>query len=434
VRITLIAVGSRGDVQPYVALGIGLREAGHEVRLATHPRFEALVRGRGLELAPLAEGSVSRGLRPGTRANGAGDQPGASLPWWLELLEDGRSVARRRLADCRDACAGAEAIVVSVLGTLLGYHLAEQLRVPLVRAYVAPFGAALATATLPGSGLGWIGPKLSVAGSGLARQALWQYGRPWVNAARRDVLGLPPLPLREVYGTLDARRTPLLYGYSPAVAPSAEARAWVHVTGYWFLDRAADWEPPAPLVEFLAAGPPPVFVGFGGRLDRSGETATVVVEALSRAGLRGILQSERPAGVSLPPDVFAIGAVPHDWLLPRMAAAVHHGGAGTTAAALRAGLPSVVVPDYADQPFWARRIHELGAGPRPVPRKRLSADRLAQAVGAAATDAAMRERATALGRRIEAEQGVARAVEVLERQLAHRRAPGPDPAALMPAR
>lgn len=146
-------------------------------------------------------------------------------------------------------------------------------------------------------------------------------------------------------------------------------------------------------------------------------TIAVVIEALARTGQRGILQgSLSTQRAELPAEVLAIEAVPHDWLFPQMAAAVHHGGAGTTAAALRAGLPSVIVPVFGDQPFWARRVRALGVGPPPIPRNRLTADRLSQAIRVILTDASLRERALALAERIRSEDGVTRAVEAFERE------------------
>ncbi len=426
-RVTIITVGTRGDVQPYVALGLGLQNAGHEVRLGTHPRFESFVRDRALEFAPLAEGSLSRGSETLEGRKWA-EKSSKALPAWVGFLRDAKSVARRRLADCRDACEGAEAIIVSVFGTLLGYHLAEKMRVPLVRAYCTPFGYGLAHASPATSRVKRVTIPLGAARERLFREALWQGARPWTNAARRDVLGLPKLPRREFYGRLDRQRMPLLYGWSPAVFTLPHLDDWVHVTGYWFLDATADWAPPASLVEFMGAGPPPVFVSFGTLTDRNPEATTaVVLEALARADRRGIvLRASVPPHVNLPRDVFAIDPIPHDWLFPRVAAAVHHGGAGTTGAALRAGLPSVLVPRFGDQPFWGRRVADLGVGPPPIPRRRLSAGGLAEAIRIATTDHGVRERATALGERIRSEDGVARAVEAFERHLvavAPRRSP-----------
>jgi sterol 3beta-glucosyltransferase len=196
----------------------------------------------------------------------------------------------------------------------------------------------------------------------------------------------------------------------------ADWPATVAVTGYWFLDEGADWQPPRALVDFLEAGPPPVFVGFGSMAGRDPDRlGRAVLAALARAGQRGVvvtgwggLRVDDP-----PPGVFVAEAVPYDWLLPRVAAVVHHGGAGTIAAGLRAGKPTVVCPFVADQPFWGARVHALGAGPAPIPQRRLSAEALAGAIRVAVGDDGMRERAAALGAAIRGEDGVAAAVALL---------------------
>jgi sterol 3beta-glucosyltransferase len=413
----MIALGSRGDVQPHVALALGLRDAGHEVRMVTLSHFESFVRDHGLEFAPLAEaplGERSERLRRRWLARGS-----RLFGWWI-MARGAKAVAHRRLAECRAACDGADAIVVSALGTLLGFNVAESMRVPLVRAYCAPassFGALTPIAFAPA----WVNDRLERAVQAFLRQALWQGMRPWVNAARRDVLGLPPLAVSDDYGLLDRQRVPLLYGFSPTLFPPDPSLAWVDVTGFWFLERAPTWEPPGDLVEFLAAGPPPVFVGFGSMSDfvdpRPEATASLVVEALLRSGQRGIVGLPSASAMSLPREIVGVEGIPHDWLFPQVAAAVHHGGSGTTAATLRAGIPSVVVPFAADQPFWGRRIAGLGVGPPPIPRRRLTVERLTDAIRIAVTDTGTRERAAALGERIRAEDGVARAVEALERHL-----------------
>lgn len=171
--------------------------------------------------------------------------------------------------------------------------------------------------------------------------------------------------------------------------------------------------PPADLDVFLSTGPPPVYVGFGSMAGDAPERATsLVAEALERAGHRGIVAG---AVGDLPPTVIGAGSVPHEWLFPRTAAVVHHGGAGTTAAVVRAGVPSVVVPFMGDQPFWGRRVHALGVAPAPIPRKRLTVARLADAIRVAATDGDMRRKAEMLGETVSAEDGIGRAVSVLER-------------------
>jgi len=390
-------------VQPYVALGVGLQRAGHAVRLATHPRFCGEVRERGLEPAPIAEGALSHGQA--TSAGRAwvrwGDRV---LPHWVGMLKDASSVAEQRLVNGWNASADADVIVVSVLATLLGRQLAVAQQVPLVRAYYAPPGRMARPAM---------------------RQAVWLCSRPWINRARRAALGLPGLGLREPFRALDEERVPLLYGYSPVVAPPGDdSRAdWVDVTGYWLLDVPGDWTPDPALAAFLDAGDPPVLVSFGAMADRHPERSTaLLLEALSRAECRAILirGPHLAPDTALPTGVIAVDSVPYDWLFPRLAAAVHHGGAGTTAYALRAGVPSVVVPAIADQPFWAERVHALGVGPQPIPRRELSAARLAEAIRLATTDAAIRQRAVALAGRVAAEDGVRVAVDRFEHHLSGR--------------
>jgi UDP:flavonoid glycosyltransferase YjiC (YdhE family) len=191
----------------------------------------------------------------------------------------------------------------------------------------------------------------------------------------------------------------------------------IHVTGYWFLDPADDWAPPSALLEFLQADPPPIYVGFGSMSSRKPEeTADLILLALVRAKQRAIILSGWGGlhKADLPDTVFMVDSIPFSWLFPRVAAVVHHGGAGTTSAGLRAGVPSIVIPFFGDQPFWGQRVAELGVGPAPIPRRRLTVERLAQAIQEAVTDQTMRQRAAHLGSRIQAEDGIARAVAVVQ--------------------
>ena len=171
------------------------------------------------------------------------------------------------------------------------------------------------------------------------------------------------------------------------------------------------------LVNFLQSGPPPVYIGFGSMTNsKPEEVADMLLQALARTGLRGVLY-EGWGGLKkeqLPDTVFMTGSVPHTWLFPRMAAVIHHGGVGTTAAGLAAGVPSIITPFFADQPFWGQRVHQLGVGTKPIPRKRLTVDSLAQALDSVLSDEEMRKRAALLGERIRAENGVAQAVAIIE--------------------
>jgi UDP:flavonoid glycosyltransferase YjiC (YdhE family) len=253
-------------------------------------------------------------------------------------------------------------------------------------------------------------------------QVVWQLIHRDDSRLRRE-LGLRPLPFWGPGQRQEREGMPVLYAYSPTVLPRpADWPARIQVTGYWFLDPPPGWQPPADLERFLAAGPPPVSFGLGSMVGRdAAATLRLVLRALALCRQRGVLLagwSGLGQGGSLPESVFAAQSVPHSWLFGRVAAVVHHGGAGTTGAALRAGVPSVTTPLAADQPSWARRIHELGAGPAPIPFGTLTTERLAAAIREAVTSAALRERAAALGRQIRAEDGLGRAVALFETHVA----------------
>jgi sterol 3beta-glucosyltransferase len=424
-RIALITLGSLGDVYPFVALGSGLQAAGHEVLLVTHATFESLARSRSLDFAPVD--IDPRRLLENEEGQTWLETGGNALLFFRQFSRIAQSLLRKATIDCWNACQGpqaVEAIVFSTITFCIAHPMAEKLGIPSclaapypvtpTHAFPSPF-LPVAPAWLPFvDHYNWLTHILSM-------HAFWQFVRPPVNKVLREVLNQPPFSWHWLTDQLRQQRLTVLYAYSPAILPSPpDWGDWNHVTGFWFLDHQPEWQPPADLLDFLAAGPPPVYVGFGSMRDRSpGEVTEIVLQALARSKQRGILLTGW-GGLSnsdLPADVFAIDAVPHDWLFPQMAAVVHHGGLLTMAVGLRAGISTIIVPFFGDQPFWGRRVYELGAGPQPIPRKQLSVDQLAAAISTAVSDASMRKRAEALGERIRAENGVARAVEILERYL-----------------
>jgi sterol 3beta-glucosyltransferase len=421
-RITIPTTGSRGDVQPYVALGKGLQNQGHEVCLATHANFDTFVRGHGLDFYALeADGQALQGSDTGDRMIRTGED------WFAFLCEFAR-LRRPLIASMMEnffhACENADLIFLTNTEFLIGHAVAEKLKVPTVWTALQPVAPTRYLVNsifppmadrVPGSGLYNLGTHLAVSG------LLWQLLRPAINDARQKVLGLWPI---NFLGPLIAYFFPplCLDGYSSHVVPRPpDWGSHRHVTGYWFLDAQRSWRPPARLQAFLESGPPPVYVGFGSMHNRDADRVTaLVVEALTQAGQRGILFAGwNGLGRVANSDQLLLleSSTPHDWLFPRMAAVVHHGGAGTTAAALRAGVPTVVVPFMSDQPFWARRVHELGAGPPPVPRNRLSVRRLSEAICNAVSNPAYREQAAIMGRALRAEDGVGCAVRLVEQHI-----------------
>lgn len=417
-RISIIAFGSRGDVQPHIALGVGLQAAGHSVCLVTHELFEPLIRRLGLDFSPVQvdpRSVVSDEM--GQNWLGSGNN---SLLFFQRFSRIAEPLVQQAMIDCWNACQETRAMIVSPLAICVTSSIAEKLRIPFwigagqpltpTGAFAIPFFPDAPT-WLPGRNTYH---RLTYT---LSARLFWQLLCSPINRARREVLNLPPLSPQWLCEELKQNHLPILYYYSPSVLP--QPPDWgdrYSVTGYWFLDDYADWQPPEALVDFLASGPPPVYVGFGSMNTHRAEAMTdMVLQALARTKRRGILLTGW-GGISntnLPDEVFKIDFAPHDWLFPQMAAVVQHGGAGTMAASLRAGVPSVVIPFFGDQPFWGRRFFALGITPKPIPQKRLTAERLANAIQIATSDAALRGRVKAMSERIRAEHSVERAVEIL---------------------
>jgi len=408
-RVAVVAFDTRGGVQPYVALSIGLQRAGHEVTMITTAGFSDLVTGHGVTLAATT-GDTEAAVR---KMAGV-----AELSAWQRnqlMREQMQATVGQTTAEVLAAAQGSDVIMAGIGGSLTARPVAEKLGVRYVEAHLQPLGPP--TAAFPGPLLsqvpGWwggAGRKLSHRVTGIALRAMF-------GSATRQIRAKLDLPRRPA----PVATTPsAVYGFSPQVVPPPpEWGPHRKVTGYWALPAAPDWGPPAALIDFLAAGPPPVCIGFGSMASREPEKLSdLVLRAVRRARVRAVLLSgwgglaDRGGD-----DVFVATDVPHDWLYPQMAAVVHHGGAGTTGAAFTAGVPAVVVPFAVDQPFWASRVVALGVGPAPIPRKRLTEQNLGDALRASTDDDALTRRAADLGAIIRAEDGVAAAVRHLETSL-----------------
>lgn len=410
-KITLFAAGSRGDIQPCVVLGQGLKRAGYQVRLAAPEDFGDFVQAHDLDFFPL-RGDVQQMMASDTGRQfmeTGGANPLKSIGAIRQMIAP---VIQQMAADAYAACEDAQALICLGVFAAFGQAIAEALGIPIIHVEPTPL---LPTGAFPAPS--W--PMQRNLGrwhnyfSGLAMLAVvWLWYRPFVNAFRQS-LGLSRVTAVQFIRTL--KTTPMISAYSPRLIPHPPD--WpdhLHITGYFFLDSYANWQPSAELRAFLAAGDPPVYIGFGSMAGRNPEKlAQLTLEALALSGQRGLLltgwgglQTE-----NVPDTVFVLDAAPHAWLFPRMAAVVHHGGAGTTAEGVRAGVPSIIVPFVLDQPFWGARIKALGLGPDPIPQKQLTANHLAAAITRAVSDSAMRQRARVLGTAVQAESGVDNAIE-----------------------
>lgn len=416
-KITILTIGSRGDVQPFIALGLGLKQAGHQVQLATHSNFKSLIGSYGLTFSPV-EGDVQANMlvESGQKMLDAGSNPFTFIHRYAQMLEP---MTERALVDSWNACQGTDAIIAH--GTAFwGYDIAQKLDVPFYLAGLQPFSPNPDfphPMMPPALRLGGLVNQLTYL---LMSQLFWQIFRKPINQWRGNTLNLPTWQ-QNPFWNRGWQQVPILYGYSPTVIPKpANWTEKLQVTGYWFLDSPPDFSPPPELVDFLEAGQPPVYIGFGSMTGRNPQLMTeIALSALEKTGQRGILLTGW-GGISnanLPDSVFKIDSIPHNWLFPQMVAIVHHGGAGTTAAALKAGVPNIVISFITDQPFWGHRVAQLGVGPRPIPKKKLTVEKLATAIRTAVEDKVMKKRAAVLGQKIRSEDGVAQAVKAFHQYL-----------------
>ena len=415
-KIVILTYGSRGDVQPFLPLSIKLILRGHSVKLAAPSRFEDLVEGYGIEFVPLPGDPGAAILRINDARNNI-----------FKMLREGYAHALEVGADVfqqsAEACKDADLIIHAFSHAVDGHTRAREMKIPDVHVQTFPMFAPTGdypSVVLPDLKLRALNYFTHVAGI----KIMW-----WLSRfGFRHISRRAGLPKRKLYfpfdktSPFDKLRTSLrpptlmLCAWSPSlIPPSKEWSANVHVTGYFFFEKAESIQPSTELQNFLDAGEPPVCVSFGSMVNRDAEKIDRIVrEALTKTGQRGIILSGwGGARKNSSNDLLYIESAPHDWLLPRCKMLIHHGGAGTVAAGLRAGIPQVVVPFMTDQPFWARRVHSVGAAPKPILVKRLSVERLTQAISEASGDN-IRQRAHTLGQSIYKEDGVMRAVELIE--------------------
>ena len=393
-RFALAVFGSRGDAQPLVALGLALRDAGHQALVCAPSDFQEFVEQRGLPFRALLHDF-------GQRLAATGTNP-------LALLSHMRVAVQEQFAELPAAVAGADALVAA--GAIVaGRTVAETLRIPF--RYVAFCPRMLRSRFHASPAVSWNeAPRALNAATWRVNDWMWNLvARRLVNGYRARA-GLEP-----VRSTFDSSVTadPVLAADPWLAPPPADVSAGVEQTGTW---RLRDETPlPADVEGFLAAGEPPALVGFGSMPDEeAGRTLRLVLDAIESTGVRALV-SRGIAGIgeqTLPATVLAVGPLNHERLLPRLAAFVHHGGAGTTHAAAFAGVPQVVVPHTLDQHYWGWRVHRLGLGPRPIPRSRLAAGRLAAALRTCLAEEALRRRAKEARARL-VPDGVERAARVL---------------------
>jgi len=412
-KITICTFGSRGDIQPYLALAVGLQKAGHTVTLAAPHNFAEWIESYGVKTYPIRFDSQAFLQKPEMQAI----MKGRNLVRQLQSFQRVMKLSQAEgLDDCWQASQDAEFVI---LGTTTngGVDIASQRDIPMAFTSLQP---SLPTRAFPSIFVSFsLGGGFNMLTYSLSMRLIWLIMGGAINYWHTTRFGLPPWRSMQEMVNACSFDTPWLMGYSPLVLPKpADWTEYHHLTGYWLLDTPSNWQPSPELARFLESGPAPVYVGFGSMSDKEPERRTrLALHALELTGQRGVLATGwgGVARLETSANVFFVDDVPHSWLFPRMAAVVHHGGAGTTAEGLRAGVPGLIAPFMMDQYFWADQLVKLGLGPRMGDAKRLTSEKLAQAIHTALTDTALKLRASAFGEKIRAENGVARAVEIIDR-------------------
>ncbi|MFE9466885.1 glycosyltransferase [Streptomyces virginiae] len=410
-HVLIVTAGSWGDVAPYTGLGVRLRAAGHEVALATHERFEKTVEAFGLEFRPLPVDPRQELASAAGQGLARATSPAVAM---ARLTRMARAFMPRLAAGVADAVRqGADVLLSSTTTDPVCATFGEAMSVPALGVYLQPIRPTAAFPPLV-TRVRSLGPY----GNRLAGGALWlgteRLFAPTLARLRRELA----LPKQRFAGPLSLSRSrTVLHGFSPRIVPRPHDWPSGHqVCGYWWPATPPAWQPDSRLSDFLAAGPPPVFAGFGSFVATDAERlSTLLASALRRARVRGIIQSGWSGLHAENDDLITVQEVPHAWLFPRTAAVVHHAGAGTTAAGLRAGTPAVAVPVQLDQHFWAQRLHRLGVSPPPLRYQSLTAPQLSEAIVRATRDPALRTRSRRVAAALADEDGAQHVLDVLER-------------------
>lgn len=407
-KITILTYGSRGDVQPFLPLSLKLLEKGHSVKLAAPSRFKNLIEEHGIEFVSLAGDpeDLSR------RLNNAGHNFVRLLQ---ELMNHAIEIGADVWTQAEQACEDVDLIIHTFTHAVSGHTLAHERNIPDI--HIQTFPMFTPTGDYPNITMPHGLPRLlNRFTHHFSAKLTWWTSRVGFERVRRRA----GRPKRKLYWPFDhdplRPRTPVLCAWSPSALPSSND--WppnVHVTGYYFFRLDNSYQPPAELLLFLERGELPICVTFGSMVNRDKERINRIVrESLKQTGNRGIILSGW-SGIQESPtrDLLYLEATPHDWLLPRCKLVIHHGGAGTTAAGLRAGIPNIVIPFMGDQPFWGDRIHAIGAGPRPILVKDLSVEKLSQAILETGIES-FSQRAKIIGQQIATEDGIGETVKWIE--------------------
>lgn len=415
-RIKLLTLGTRGDIQPFIALGIGLQKRGHQVTICTSRNFEEVIHAYGLQFVSI-QADIMKLAQSEEGKQMLGGNP-------LRMMKQMRTLVlpmmRQMLEDIWEASQDADAIIYhpKVFG---GYDIAQKRKIPAFTAHPTPLIVPTGAFTNPILPLTLRNRRLNQISYQLNQLMILPFIS-MINKWRHETLRLPARSISKNELCLDGRDIPVLYGCSPTVVPyDPKWKDKVCMEGSWFAPEVDEWCPSQSLESFIASGLPPIAISFSSMpLKQPDQVFEMIKQALKRTRQRGVIitgwsglkKSFEPSG-----EILCIDEVPHTWLFPRTAGVIHHGGAGTTAAVLHAGKPMAICPFTGDQPFWARRMYELGVSANTLREKTLSLDSLSECIESLTSDPRLEHNTMIMATAIHKEQGVERTVDFIEKHL-----------------
>lgn len=414
-RIAIATIGTQGDVQPYLSLAVALQARGYSVALGAPSDFKDMIESYGVEFHSL--GSNIQSFLKQSRFEDAMSQ--SMLINGPSLLRQGQQIVDTAARHAWNMAQGADAIIVN-MNTSFGIDIAEALRIPAIMSALQPLNTTSEFPLCMYSGPTF-GPTLNRLSYATMTVQQMYYDLPR-NKLRRELMGLESRKKGGFFRNTDGSPLTTLYAYSGVLSP--RPRDWPKtaiVTGFWRLQDTTDWEPSPEFQSFLDGGEPPVYIGFGS-MPFGADRNTEILKGAAKAWGGRMVVARGWGGINpddLPDNIFAIEKAPHDKLFQHVSAVVHHGGAGTTAAGLYAGRPTFVVPQAVDQPYWGRRVHELGCGPKPVRLRKLTAEILAETLQDLTTNSTYHQAASNVAERLNEENGTDKAIRVIERVISN---------------
>ncbi|MCL2320857.1 MAG: glycosyltransferase [Oscillospiraceae bacterium] len=416
-KITIVAMGSRGDIQPYVALGKELKKLGHEIHMPVPEVFKEMVLDAKLNYTPIYGIDPVAFLKRKELVEAREKKNG--LSFLAKLFSDMKPLAELYFKQIMEACKGSDAIISAFI-YLGAYDIAEKLNIPCIQSVLYPLYPTVEfpSIILPFSNKNKFFYLFNITTHLILGELVWLATSKWTNKIRREYLGLKPYGFFGPYLKQLKDRAPVLFAFSPHVIkkPHDWFKNWI-VTGYFFNDDIENYTPPEDLVSFIKSGSKPIYIGFGSMIDDNPiKTTEMILEAIKLSGVRAIVSAGWTdlGKDKLPDSVFLVKDVPHSWLFKNVQTTITHGGAGTAAASMRAGVPTIITPFLGDQFYWGKHLYKLGVSPKPVDFNKLNAINLSNLIKTAINDENMKQKAKELGKLISSENGTQKAAKIVD--------------------